>query len=378
MNENVPLKGFSDYFFENIAVKNTNQLQITSICNANCIFCSNDQNPFDIKRCGFRPLEEIEKVIWSMHNVEGPIMLNESLPGRLSEGEAFLHPAFFQILKAIRTKFNNVIKITTNGSLLTPDFISQLKEYNPLEISISIPTINKTYWKESFNLNDDHYTTALHSFVSLTNNNIRVLANVVPMPSWLGWEDLEKTFAFLSINVKHIIIYAPGYTKRSKVVDKLVYDKLELSLFLENMSRKYSFTYSWVLDPRNVLSINYDLIINNIWFVYNKQYRNILWLTSTAARDRFETLLKGLSVGIPVNNVVLEVKNITYGGNIECVGLWTIQDLDGALVDYLNNHPTPNQIFIPGGFLDRYGFDLCGDNILDLIKKYDGISIGVL
>ena len=62
MKENIPLKTFSDYFFESVSIGSTNQLQISSICNAKCIFCSNEQNPFDIKRCSFRPLEEIEKI----------------------------------------------------------------------------------------------------------------------------------------------------------------------------------------------------------------------------------------------------------------------------------------------------------------------------
>lgn len=376
----IPLKEYSDYFLENTSVGHVNQLQISSICNAKCIFCSNEQNPFEIKRCSFRPVEEIEKIVWSMNELNGPIHLNESLPGRISEGEAFLHPDFFKILQVIRGKFNNVIKITTNGILLTPNFIKQLKEFNPIEITISFPTIDKEHWKESFGgLNDEHYYTVTNAFLHLANVGITVSSSVVPMPAWIGWDELEKTFEFLASNSNHIIIYAPGFTKYSKNINKLEYDKMELSLFLEEMSKKYSFTYSWHLDPRHTLYINFATITDNISFVYySNKSRNILWLTSTSAKNRFEELLQKLSIGFPINNTVLEVKNNAYGGNIDCVGLWMIQDIYDALDEYFSKNVNPDQIFIPKGFLDKYGYDLCGNNIIDLFKKHYNLHIGLL
>ncbi len=375
MKANIPLRNFSDYFFENVSVGYSNQIQITSTCNAKCIFCSNEQNPFDIKRCSFRSLEEIEKVVWATNEINGSIRLNESLPGRISEGEAFLHPDLFKILHVIRRKFNNVIRITTNGSMLKPDLIKQLKNYLPIEVNISIPSINKEHWKETFNLQDEHYYNAINSFSIMSGYDIRVTANITPMPAWIGWKELENTFEFLSKNVQYTTIYAPGYTKDSKIVDKLKYDKMELSIFLEKMNKKYSLPYDWSLDPRKALYISFDLVTNNIWNAYNIGRRNFLWLTSVAAKERFEKLLFELCLGIPINNNVIEVPNNSYGGNIECVGLWMLQDID----DVLNNiNDKPDQIFIPGGFLDKYGFDLQGDNIIDLLKKYSSLNIGIL
>ena len=379
MNNVIPLKNFSDYFFENVSVNAPNQFQITSLCNAKCIFCSNEQNPFEIKRCEFRSLEEIEKVVWATPLLDGPIMLNESLPGRISEGEAFLHPKFFEILNVIRRKFKNTIKITTNGSMLTTDLIKKLSTFNPIEITISFPTVNLQHWKEVFGLKDDHYYTALNSFQLLKSYNIGIFGSITPMPSWIGWEELENTFKFLSGNVKSIIIYAPGYTKdtKSTVIDKLKYDKMELSLFLEKMSRKYSFIYNWHLDPRKALYVNFDSIVNNLYAFYEKGHRKFLWLTSESSEERFRDLLDKLALGIPVKNTVLAVKNDTYGGNIECTGLFMINDLSKALNEYLSIHEKPDHIFIPGGFMDKYGYDLCGNNIMDFFKKYNQISIWI-
>jgi molybdenum cofactor biosynthesis enzyme MoaA len=378
MKSNIPLKNFSDYFFENISVGYTNQLQITSVCNAKCMFCSNEQNPFEIKRCSFRPLEEIEKVIWATPEINGIIYLNDSLPGRISEGEAFLHPDFFQILRVIRGKFNNVIKATTNGSMLTPELIRQIKDYAPFEVAISLPTIDREHWKEVFSLKDEHYYTTINSFPLLASHNIGVTANMTPMPAWLGWKELEETFEFLSRNARHILIYAPGYTRLSKIPDKMVYDKMELSLFLEKMSKKYSFTYTWNLDPRKALYISYDAITDVIWGSYRLGHRNFLWLTSVAARERFERLLNELSLGIPINSVIVNVPNNVYGGNIECAGLWMIQDIYDVLDDYLAKNKMPETVVMPKGFLDKYGYDLRGDNIIDLFKKYQNLHIALI
>ena len=374
----IPLKEFSDYFFENIANGAQNQLQITSICNAKCIFCSNEQNPFKIKRSNFRSFSELEKVIYATPTINGPIHLNESLPGRMSEGEAFLHPKFFDILKLIRSKFTNTISISTNGALLTKELVEQLKHYNPMQIAISIPTIDKEYWKETFRMDDLSYTTAMNSFDLLDSNRIAASANLVPMPAWIGWDNIEKTIEFISRRVAHILVYAPGYTKESKIKDKLVYDKMELSLFLERMSKKYTVIYYWHLDPRKPLYVNYDLLTKNISFAVTQKYKNLLWLTSTAAKEKFTDILASVVLGFPINHSVLEVNNKVYGGNIECSGLWLIQDIYDALDDYLSKNPVPDQIFMPKGFIDRYGFDLQGNNIIDLFKKYPHITIGLL
>jgi len=374
----IPLKDFSDYFFESIAQGAQNQLQITSICNAKCIFCSNEQNPFKIKRCSFRSYNELEKVVYATPTFTGPIHLNESLPGRISEGEAFIHPRFFDILKMIRGKFSNSIAISTNGALLTKEFIEKLKEYNPLQIAISIPTIRKEHWMESFHLTDGDHAISMAAFELLKANDIAISANLIPMPSWIGWDEIEETIKFLSDKVAHILVYAPGYTRESKIVNQMKHSKMELSLFLEEMGRKYSFTYYWSMDPRLPIHLNHDSIMNSMRFCVSHNCKNILWFTSTAALDRFTKEINGLGLGFPLNNAVLEIKNNVYGGNIECSGLWLLQDLYAALEDYLKNNPKPDQIFMPKGFLDKYGFDLQGENIQDFFKKYIEIGVGLL
>jgi len=79
----------SKYMYETIAIGAGNQLPISSVCNAKCIFCSNNMNPFPIYREGFRSLKDVKKGIALLDaNNSVEIRIGDSLPGRISEGEA--------------------------------------------------------------------------------------------------------------------------------------------------------------------------------------------------------------------------------------------------------------------------------------------------
>ena len=377
-DKNIPLKYFSDYFFENISCGYPNQIQITSLCNAKCIFCSNEQNPFKIERYKFRDLSEIKKVIWANDFMDGDIALNESLPGRISEGEAFLHPQFFDILYEIRKKFLNNIIISTNGSLLTEKFITELSKYNPINITISLPSINKSNWMETFRLSEENFNNAFNSFDLLRRYNIGLRASMVPMPSWFGWDDIENTISFLSQKISNIIIYSPGFTRHTdkEVIDKLVFDKREMADFLDLMSIKYKIAIDWTLHPDIALEdIDINIFKNLLLSTYERKHKS-LWLTSEASYDRFKILMSEISKGIPADYDILKINNHTYGGNIECSGLWTLDDIRRDLNELLTTYK-PDVIFMNGNFLDKYGFDLLGNNIVDFIDEYHDIYFHV-
>ena len=365
----IPLRSFSDYFMENIAAELNNQLQISSICNADCLFCSNKQNPFKIERLSFRDVAEIEKVIFAKKPFPGPLILAESLPGRISEGEALIHPQLFQILDLIRSKFDNSIHITTNGAVLTKEFIKRLARYAPMEIKLSIPSVNPDYWMENFKLGRESYDNAINSIDLLFQLGIEVFPTIIPMPAWVGWKDIEETVRFLrACGLRNTQIYAPGYTKytNSETLKKLQCDKFELSNFLAEMGEKYGMGFEWAMDPKKELNIAYKSIIDLLRFRFHfRDVKTSFWFTSVAAYDRFVVLMQQLQKSIPVKITIIAVENEFYGGNIESTGLWVIADIRRK-IEQLNLRG--ENIVMPNGFLDRYGFDLTGESILDYQK----------
>lgn len=369
----IPLKNFSDYFLENVATpgQNWQQLQITSACDARCSFCSNDQNAFETARARFRDVKEIEKVVYAAPFNNDDIFLNESLPGRMSEGEALIHPKLFDILNIIRSKFpHNVIRMTTSGSRLTSDMIEKLTQFKPIKITLSIPSVDEKHWTEIYKLKTRHYENFVNSIPHLQRNGIDIMVNMTPMPAHVGYDDIEKTIEFLvKNNLRYLFIYAPGYTKYTpeNIAANLKYDKEEMSEFLHTMSKKHGIRIDWYLDPKREIFVNFDNIINvtNNFFVngVEKSY----WLVSKAAYQQgIENKLKKLTRLIPHEIVVVPVENRSYGGNIEVSGLWMVSDIR----DTINDLQIKNQhCIVPRTFLDKYGFDLNGENILDYIKK---------
>jgi len=370
----IPLKNFSDYWLENMATFGyTNQLQITSACDAKCEYCSNESNAFETLLTKFRDIKEIEKVLYATTHINGSILLNESLPGRISEGEALIHPKFFDILKLIRRKFNNPIGITTSGSRFTPETLEKLSHYLPVEVTMSVPSATREYWTKLFKLKDRHYDNAMNSFDLMKQYGIKYTVNMTPMPAYVGYDDIEKTIKFVSEkDVKEILIYTPGYTKFTPpdMAKKMEFNKEEMSEFIKNMSRKYDIIISWPLDPNSPLWVSYDPIFDTLKKFYYNGVKRSFWFSSTAAIDRFHKKIVEMTRNIPHEVVVVEVKNYNYGGNIECSGLWVIKDVEET-IEKLNLHG--ENIVFPAAFLDKYGFDLNGDNIVDFYNKNDNV-----
>lgn len=371
----IPLKHFSDYFYENIATPYVgnqiaaNQLQITSACDAKCAYCSNESNAFETLLTKFRDIKEIEKVLYATTHIDGAVVLNESLPGRISEGEALIHPKFFDILDLIRRKFNNPIALTTSGSRFTPETLERLANYKPVQVTMSVPSTTKEYWTHLFKLKDRHFDNAMNSFDLMKRHGIYYQVNMTPMPAYVGYDDVEKTIKFLSEKgVPHLQLYTPGYTKWTPpdMAEKMVFDKQEMSEFIKVMSYKYKMIINWPLDPNTFLGLAYEPILERLRTFVRQNIESSIWLTSTAAVDRFHKKIVEFTRTIPHQVAVVEVKNYNYGGNIECVGLWMIKDIEETIekLDLRGQH-----IVFPSGFLDKYGYDLNGDNILDFYSR---------
>ena len=104
----------SKYMYETMAAPGSagymaNQLPISSVCDAQCFFCSNEMNPFEILREKFRDMDDIKRGIAVLDPNAPVINIGDSLPGRISEGEALVHPKIFEVLGLIRKNVQTVL-----------------------------------------------------------------------------------------------------------------------------------------------------------------------------------------------------------------------------------------------------------------------------
>ncbi len=322
-------------------------------------------NPFPIYREGFRPLEDIKKG-FSLLDTAGEIRLGDSLPGRISEGEALLHPAIFEVLKLIRARFpKNVLHVPTNAVVLTNDFIEKLKEYKPLKLTVSYHSDNPKNWCKIFQLGKDKYKIARAALFHLLKGEFFIEGALVPLPNLVGYDDIENTIKTLRIFTKKVIVYPPGYSRKASSRLKKILDTnyADLSRFLIKMRKKYELDLELETDLLMPLPF-YPLPVMRETFYSG--FKNVLWPFAEVAYEKAGGTLEELNSFVPNEHHSCRVRNTTYKGNIICSGLLMVSDYRKAIKDALRklkkNGVKIDLIILPKAPFDRYGDDLKGEN----------------
>lgn len=365
----------SKYIYETIAAGPGSQLQISSVCNGRCLFCSNNMNPFTIHREGFRSLEDIKKGLVLLNpGPHGDIRIGDSLPGRISEGEALFHPHIFEVLKMIREKFpSNVIQVNTNGTALKKSFIEKLVPYKPLKFTISYHSDNPKFWCKIFNLKEDKYKIVRDAFLTLSQNGFIIQGAIVLLPHLVGYKDIEKTIKALCFYTRDIFAFASGYSfKAPKATKKLLQaDYLELSRFITRMRKKYRVNLELLPDLLKPLEFSPYRVMHSSSLA---KFKNVLWCFSEAAFNKAKKIVAEWNHFLPNEHYAFMVKNNTYRGNIICSGLLMVEDyrktIKKALQQFKRKGINIDLIILPVNSFDKYGDDLRGENYSKLIKEF--------
>jgi hypothetical protein len=336
------------------------QLPISAVCNSHCIF---------VARGLFRDIEDVKLQLALMdEHYRQPIRLSDSLPGRIAEGEAFLHPQFFDILRVIRRKFTtNLLCFTTNGSMLDEAFVKELSRYRPLEITLSMHSTKPDLWARIFGKDESSATKAIDAPRLIKEHRMDLIGTIVPLPGICGWQDIEKTYAtFVSRGAKEMILYWPGYSICSSpdAVKKMECPLEEFMNFCDRMREQHDIPLTPHPYTRSRLGFDVETIMSATrkGNVRNSlgPYRNVLWLASEAAHERIrgEIEKRGRTAGN--THAVTAVRNETYGGNIIAAGLLMVDDFVKAGMEALREHPNVELILVPRSPFDSHLRDLKG------------------
>ena len=346
----------------------SNQVPISAVCNSHCLFCSNHLNPFPVAGGFFRDLEDIKLQLCAMSANDDPIRLSDSLPGRISEGEALLHPLLFEILELVRRKFfYNLLCFTTNASMLDPLFLKKLSAYRPIEINVSLHSMEPELWAHIFGQDIRKAEIAISSLPLIRAHRMDLIGTIVPLPKICGWEGIEKTYARLvSQGAKSMILYWPGHTNRTRpeVVADLECSLTEFTDFAERMKSSHGVPLIPHPDMVSPLQIRVETILAKTLKGNPKNrggaYREIVWLSSAAAFCRLESLVKEKTRSAPTLHHVEPVENGTYGGNIMAAGLLMVEDFIRAGRRALEQWPDADLFLVPRVPFDALLRDLKG------------------
>jgi hypothetical protein len=345
-----------------------NQLPISAVCNSHCLFCSNHLNPFPVAGGFFRDLEDTRLQLCAMSAHDDPIRLSDSLPGRISEGEALLHPHLFRILEMVRRKFfYNTLCFTTNASMLDSAFLRKLSGYKPIEINVSLHSVEPALWARIFGQDIRRAELAISSLSLIREHKMDLIGTIIPLPRICGWDGIEETYAHvISQGAKSMILYWPGHTRRTRpeVVADLECSLTEFTDFSERMKAAHGVPLIPHPDMVSPLHIRVETILAKTLKGNPKNrggaYREVVWLSSTAAFCRLESLVKEKTRSAPNLHHVEPVENGTYGGNIMAAGLLMVEDFIRTGKKALEQWPDADLFLIPRVPFDALLRDLEG------------------
>ncbi|MFW5961856.1 MAG: DUF512 domain-containing protein, partial [bacterium] len=239
-------------------VKEDNILPITSICKLDCIFCSHKNNPSEVETYSFGHLDfEIIKTMIEFLNPEQPVFIGESA-SKIIEGEPFVHPDIYQILKYLRQRWRKIeIKITTSGSFLELDQIELLKNLEPLELNISL---NAPAPEERvFLMNDSRPKNVFKLLPELKVKQLIFEASIVSMHHQQGFKYLKETFDLLEkYPPESLRVFMPGFSSYAE--QRLILKQDEYSKLAAYINKKRSeYSYPIIIEPQHFSSLTAEV-----------------------------------------------------------------------------------------------------------------------
>ena len=343
-----------------------NMIAISAVCNSRCLFCSNEQNPFPIEKNLFRDVEDIKLQLSLMPTHNKPIRMSDSLPGRISEGEAFLHPKFFEIVDLVRRKFPfNQLCFTTNGSMLDEHFLKRLADYRPININFAMHSSRPELWARIFGRKERDAVRALAAPALAKSLKIEISGSIVTLPAICGWDGIQETYAsMVEQGAKAMILWWPGYT-RTASEQELAAVKCDLDEFVQfsdSVRQKHAVPVTVVPDMSGELP-------ESLWQVAEAtthgnpknslgMFRKVVWLVSEAAESPIRQWLADKAPSLPNVHHAQPVPNETYGGNIIVAGLLMVDDFVKAGKQALTRWPDADLVLVPSRAFDGLNRDL--------------------
>lgn len=186
-------------------------LPITSQCNVKCLFCSHRFNPPGIKTYSFahRSTSEIVEDMALVKRLK-TITIGESVT-TLMEGEPLCHPEFMAILRLVRDHYpNSLIRITTNGVLLTERMLQQFRQLGPMELTLSLNSVT-VEGRAHLGLSE---ACTLLALLPRLADFVPWHGSLVAMSHRVGIEDVAQALETLCLAGAYTVrVFVPGFTR---------------------------------------------------------------------------------------------------------------------------------------------------------------------
>lgn len=211
------LKNLRDWIINSSGDPNEILQYLGSRCSCDCVFCCNNGNPPVLKATTCVKSNSDKEFNQLNTRVKYFSERNKTalFPSGGSVYEITEHPHFMHVLQKLRGVTSSVIRITSNGRNLTPEFIEQLTQFKPLYVYLSL---NSSSPGRRYRLmKDNQPEIAIASLNLLKKKSIPYATVIVPWPLDNEREmldDLVNTIKYATQYETHLIqINLPGYTR---------------------------------------------------------------------------------------------------------------------------------------------------------------------
>lgn len=210
------LKNLSDWLVSSSGDPSEILEYAASRCNCDCIMCYNKGNPpsLALKSNKRRTTDEF-KEIKARLNYFSPSEGVSLFPSLGTSWEVTAHPHFMEILRSLREKTSEPLRITTNGKSLTTKMVDELADLKPLYLYLSLNSSSRQ--RRQRLMRDDKPQIAISAPKLLRDKGIPYAVVIVPWPvDSIGemCDDLHKTIIYADDCGAHLVeVNLPGYSR---------------------------------------------------------------------------------------------------------------------------------------------------------------------
>jgi len=232
-------KDASPYCYQDTMSFRRLAIGLTAKCNAHCFWCYRFDPEFKHILGKELPFEKLKKIV---KNTKGKFRMIH-LAGL---GEPTMYPRLFDAIKLVR-KLSDRVKITTNASLLTKDYIDKLIKSGLTDIEISICTFRQKEEEEyrGINLEDAIEKTIYISNKTPLNIQVNTLVSNLNYKMLFSLVDKLKKAKKLSI---HTIPLFESYQCRKNGVKRVSNEKY-YALLKKIKSDIDKYNLNWEMFP---------------------------------------------------------------------------------------------------------------------------------
>jgi len=206
-------------------------------CDCDCLFCYNKGNPPSLAlgnliRLQGEEFDEMRTRADYFFPKAGCCLF----PSLGNIYEVLTHPHFLEVLRLLRNKTPKVFRITTNGTALTPETISQLAELKPVYLYHSLNSASPSRRQKL--MRDENPRIAIESLPLLKDAGIPYAVLIVPWPV----DSLDEMLDDLS----NTVAYADKHNCHLVEINLPCYSKYFSTEKLFDLDEVWSRTVSWV------------------------------------------------------------------------------------------------------------------------------------